>query len=253
MTPAWRALADEARRWSDTGKALEFWWRDDDARRPDPALSRLLALAERSGIPLTLAVIPQGADAALLSDLAPVVSVVQHGTDHVNRAPAGGKKSEFPPQENVAALTARIDSGRRMLLEACGARFVPALVPPWNRLARDRHAAVAAAGLRGLSQYGPRPGASPFPGLRQVNTHVDIIDWQGGRRFVGEDRALEAAVRHLLARRTGLADAEEPTGWLTHHACHDAAAWNYLERLFEMCSALPGVRWRNAQELFHAT
>ena len=92
----------------------------------------------------------------------------------------------------------------------------------------------------------------PAPGLRQVNTHVDIIDWKGGRRFAGEDAALNAALRHLQARRTGAVDAAEPTGWLTHHACHDEATWSFLERLFELSRGQPGVRWRSAQELFHA-
>lgn len=252
MTPAWRALADETARWHEGGREVEFWWRDDDARRADPALDKLLALASRSDTPLALAVIPQGADAALLGALPKVVSVVQHGTDHVDRAAAGGKKTEFPPQESLGDLAGRLAAGRRALQDACGPRFVPALAPPWNRLSRDRLPAVAGAGFRGLSQFGPRQSALALPGVRQVNTHVDIIDWKSGRRFAGEDAALRAACRHLEARRQGAADGAEPTGWMTHHACHDEAAWSFLERLFEFCRAIPGLRWRSAEELFHA-
>lgn len=252
MRPGWRTLADEAAQWHEAGKALEFWWRDDDASRPSPAVRRLLELAARSGVPLALAVIPHGADAGLLGALEPGVSVLQHGTDHVNRGPQGGKKTEFPSYEPEAELAARLGTGRRALEAACGARFVPALAPPWNRLAWDRLRPVAEAGLRGLSQFGPRTAAVPAPGLRQVNTHVDIIDWMGGRRFVGEEAALQAALRHLKARRAGGVDAAEPTGWLTHHACHDESAWSFLEQLFDQCRGFPGVRWRSAQELFHA-
>jgi hypothetical protein len=251
LTPAWQALADEAARWRDADRPLDFWWRDDDARRADPALSKLLDLAARSTTPLVLAVIPKDADAALLGAMDEGVTVIQHGTDHVNRGPAGGKKTEFPLLEDANALTARLAVGRRALESACGARFVPALAPPWNRLAPDRLAAVAAAGLSGISQFGARATATPAPGLRQVNTHVDIVDWKTDRRFIGEEAALVAARRHLEARRACLVDADEPTGWLTHHACHDQAAWDFLERLFDTCSALPGVRWRSAQELFH--
>jgi hypothetical protein len=64
---------------------------------------------------------------------------------------------------------------------------------------------------------------------------------------------LEAAVRHLSARRAGTADAAEPTGFLTHHAVHDEAAWDFLHRLFETTSAIPGVEWRRAEELFHGS
>jgi hypothetical protein len=82
---------------------------------------------------------------------------------------------------------------------------------------------------------------------------VDLIAWRGGRGFVGEEAALGAAVRHLTAKREGRADAGEPTGWLSHHAVHDEAAWAFLERLFETCRPAPGLRWRGAQELFHAS
>ena len=83
-----------------------------------------------------------------------------------------------------------------------------------------------------------------------MNTHVDIIAWNAGRGFVGEDTALDATLRHLAARRTGAVEAAEPTGILTHHACHDEAAWSFLERLFETTREAAGVRWRDAAGLF---
>jgi hypothetical protein len=58
-------------------------------------------------------------------------------------------------------------------------------------------------------------------------------------------------VKHLAAKREGAADAAEATGWLSHHAVHDEAAWNFLERLFETVRAATGARWLGAQELFH--
>jgi hypothetical protein len=83
-----------------------------------------------------------------------------------------------------------------------------------------------------------------------VNTHVDLIDWRGQGGFAGEAAVLGLAVRHLAARREGRADALEPTGWLTHHARHDAAAWQFLEQLFEFTGRMGGVRWRSAADLF---
>jgi hypothetical protein len=85
--------------------------------------------------------------------------------------------------------------------------------------------------------------------LRQVNTHVDIIAWQSGRGFVGEDSALHMLVGHLASRRRVELDAAEPTGLLTHHARHDEAAWAFLERLFAFTREA-GARWRTAAELF---
>jgi hypothetical protein len=74
--------------------------------------------------------------------------------------------------------------------------------------------------------------------LKQVNTHVDIVDWHAGRRFIGEARALGLVLNSV--------ESKEPIGWLTHHAVHDEAAWNFLERLFSLRS----VRWARAEELF---
>ncbi len=78
---------------------------------------------------------------------------------------------------------------------------------------------------------------------------MDIIAWQAGRGFVGETEALQLTLRHLAGRRSGALDAAEPTGLLTHHACHDAAAWAFLEHFFAFTRAA-GARWREIAELF---
>jgi hypothetical protein len=84
----------------------------------------------------------------------------------------------------------------------------------------------------------------------QVNTHVDVIDWRGTRGFIGEQQALGAATAHLQARREGRADANEATGWLTHHLAHDDACWAFLERLFDRTRREPAVAWQRADILF---
>ena len=251
MSSAWLALSDEIARWRDAGQAVELWWRDDDAARPDPALERLLAISARAGVPVALAVVPLNADAALLAGFGATVSVLQHGTDHIDRAARGEKKTEFTEAEAPEAALARLGSCRKRLQAQAGNRFVPVLAPPWNRLPKHLVSQLPLIGFRGLSQFGARAGAEPSPGLRQVNTHVDIIAWRSGRGFAGDDESLAAAVRHLAAKRTGTADPDEATGWLTHHARHDEAAWSFLERLFEATGGRSEVRWRGAQELFH--
>jgi hypothetical protein len=253
MNGAWRELTEELARWRDGGRVAEFWWRDDDAARPDPALARLCALSAQSTVPLALAVVPMDSGPALLGVLRETVTVIQHGTDHRNRAGASEKKTEFPAAEFPQAAVARLAGARERLASWAGSRFVPVLAPPWNRLPETLVSQLASAGFLGLSRYGARATAHPAPGVRQVNTHVDLIAWHAGRGFVGEDVALGAAVRHLAAKREGGADAGEPTGWLSHHAVHDEAAWAFLERLFETLRAVPGLRWRSAQELFHAS
>ena len=246
----WRALADECARWRDVGRPVEFWWRDDDASRPVLPLARLLALADANQVPVALAVVPEAADAALLAGLSARVCVLQHGVDHHNRGAAGEKKTELPASEPPDAALTRLTRARIRLAVLAGERSIGVLVPPWNRLSGQLIAHLPAAGFRGLSRYGARNAVEAAPGLRQSNTHVDLIAWHAGRGFVGEEAALGLAVGHLAQRRLRSVDASEATGWLTHHACHDEAAWRFLEQLFEVSRRLPGVRWVAARDLF---
>ena len=243
----WQALDEELARWRDAGRAPEFWWRDDDATALTAPLERLLALADASAVPLALAVIPLGAGAELFS--AASADVLLHGTDHRNRAAPGEKKTEFAASEAEDDAIARLKSARERLAKLAGPRFLPVLAPPWNRFKRALLARLPECGLHGVSGYGTRAAAHAAPGVVEVNTHVDIIDWHGTRGFVGEETALGAALKHLAARRAGTANASEPTGLLTHHAVHDTAAWTFIARFCER-TRRAGGRWREAGALF---
>ena len=236
---SWAALEAEVRRRSDAGKPVEFWWRDDDATSPNPALDRLLDLSSTHIVPVALAVIPQDASRELFEALHDHVTVLQHGTDHRNRAAAGEKKTEYPAHESVQDALDRIRRGKDQLKGA--ANFLPVLAPPWNRFRRDLLDKLPGLGFRGISAYGAQPRREAAPGLAQVNTHVDIIAWRCGRRFAGEEQVIAQAMKWLAA--------DGPIGWLTHHAVHDAPAWDFLERLF----TLRGIRWLSAKECFSYT
>jgi len=67
---------------------------------------------------------------------------------------------------------------------------------------------------------------------------------------VGTERALQLLTDHLEARRTGQADAKEPTGLLTHHLRHDEEAWTFIDQLLAFGARHPVVRWRSAAEIF---
>jgi hypothetical protein len=236
----WRELHAALNERNEAGRRVDFWWRDDDASAPSPALERAVGLSKTYGIPLALAVIPQDAKPQLFQGLHEHVTVLQHGTDHRNRATAGEKKTEYPGAESAESALARISHGTQKLSEVRS--FIPILTPPWNRMRQDLLDKLPGIGIRGISAYGPQKSREPAPGLRQVNTHVDVVAWRRGRRFVGEDEVLVSTLRHLRS-------TEGPIGWLTHHAVHDAATWGFLERLF----ALKDVRWVSAAEAFSYT
>jgi hypothetical protein len=238
---SWDEFEDELARRRDAGRPVQFWWRDDDAAAVSPSLKKLIQLSKKSAVPLALAVIPERAEPELFKLLHERVTVLQHGTDHRNRAAAGEKKTEYPAAEPLDAALARIFDGLGSLRTFAGKKFLPVLAPPWNRLPKGLITQLPAIGVRGISAYGARTSAEPAPGLCQVNTHVDIVAWRRGKRFVGETEAFLTALKHL--------GGDEPVGWLTHHAQLDDAAWNFLARLF----ALEGVRWLSAPEAFSYT
>jgi hypothetical protein len=225
MALGWRAFAEEVAR-----RKPVFWLRDDDAVTVTPALERLLALS--AGIPIALAVVPELAEPSLFDK---DVAVLQHGCDHRNRAAPGEKKTEFPAAESVPQALERIRLARERLVAMGGSRVLPVMAPPWNRMRRELAAELPKIGILGLSGYGSEQA---LPGVTQVNTHVDIIAWREGKRFIGEEQAAQLAMTYFAKQR--------PIGWLTHHAVHDEAAWRFLERLF----ALRGPRWVGAAELF---
>ena len=150
MIEQFKTVVAELDLWRDQELVLPVWWRDDDATVPSPALDRLVALSARFGAPLHLAVIPEPATEALAARLrrAPLVSVLPHGWQHRNHAPADQKKAEFGPHRPVAEMLAEIAAGWRLVSELFGAqalaRLHPAVEPDCagtcRRAAASRHA-----------------------------------------------------------------------------------------------------------------
>ncbi|WP_395015725.1 polysaccharide deacetylase family protein [Dongia sp.] len=229
----WGDLARECEIWGAAGRTATWWWRDDDAVAATPALDRLLEVARG---PIGLAVIPAGLHGDLAPRLrqSPAALVLQHGYQHRNHAPEGGRKSEFPDERDAQAVARDLSDGFRKLSAAFGGQFLPVLTPPWNRIGGRSVAILQSIGFIGLTRYQPRT-TRVVHGLNQVNTHVDVIDWRGKNGpsggFLGEDACLSLFIGHLQARRQGQADRDEPTGVLSHHLVHDPATWRFLEKL----------------------
>jgi len=246
----WQSFEDELAAWRDAGDTAAFWWRDDDATRPTEQLDRLLGLAETYAVPLVVAVVPEPAAPELASRLAecPWAGAAQHGYRHHNHEPEGVKKSEYGESRTEAEMTDEIRAGWSRLDGF--ANRLPVFVPPWNRLSETAFRAVRKAGFIGVSGFAVRSRAEPVAGLRQVNTHLDIIDWRGTRGFTGEEKALSDIVTHLAAKRLGSADANEPTGLLTHHLDHDEASWTFVEKLLHWTREQDSVKWPQLTDVF---
>lgn len=224
---------------AEAGQPVRFWLRDDDAVAPTPALDALLAVTGDLGIPATLAVIPKFTGQDLADRLAEAghVTVAVHGWAHVNHAEAGEKKQELGRHRPLAAVAQELRAGFAHLQQVFPARFVPVLVPPWNRIAPEVVAELPGLGFRALSTFGPaKPGPLPV-----INTDVDLIDWHGNRG--GRPDA------DLVADICAAIDKGGPVGLLTHHLVHDAQAWGFLERFLTLTAGHSACQWTGLRDL----
>jgi hypothetical protein len=252
-TDPWAALDTELDAWAAAGRTADLWWRDDDAVAWGPRLERLCELTATTG--LLLAVIPARAEDGLArASQVPHVRIAQHGYAHVNHAPKGQGLGawELGLHRGEARVLAELDEGRAHLQAIFGGRFMAVVVPPWNRIDPALFGPLAERGYRGVSAFGPRADykSGERYDLVVANAHCDPIKWKGGARFAGEAKALGDLIGHLKARRTGAVDADEPTGFLTHHIDLDDDGWAFCARLAGAVAAHPAARWRDALDIF---
>lgn len=254
-TDDWQPLVSELDRWQSLGRAATFWWRDDDASRPGPQLSRLLALSKETNTPIVLASIPATADAAFADTVlsCSTAYVAQHGYAHINHAKGSGDKGawELGRHRPLQDVLSELRQGREILSDLFGAdRFLPVMVPPWNRIDPSVIAELPDLGFTTLSLCDARPSPEAAPGLRLINSHCDPIKWKEGARFTGTAKSVSFITDHLRARRSGKADASEPTGLLTHHIDHDPATWSFCEKLLSVLSEHPSAYFPSPKDIF---
>ncbi|WEX75591.1 polysaccharide deacetylase family protein [Sinorhizobium numidicum] len=253
MTAAlWQPLIERLDRLQATGRAADFWLRDDDAVEPTAALERLIDLTDRFSIPATLAVIPAFTDERLSHHLAGRgdINIAVHGWSHQNHASTGEKRQELGAHRTRGTVVRELRMGYARLAALYPTSFVPLLVPPWNRIDFGLIADLPEIGFRALSVFGPEASGKfalvrPDPELVIINTHVDVMDWHGTRgcRDHGE------IVRDIARRLDLLSDGHETVGILTHHLVHDESVWTFLSELFEITARHPACSWRKVVDL----
>jgi hypothetical protein len=255
VTGAWNWLLRELDRWGESGRCADFWWRDDDAIDSSVQLERVLQLSTRHNAPLALAVIPAQLKPALSDKLQSYtqVSVLQHGYNHQSHAAPGERKLELGGTRSHDDILCDLRQGRKILQQQFGARFCAVLVPPWNRIDQTVVQALPTLGFAGISTMRVRRNAWPAAGLRQVNTHLDPINWRHGNDFIGLYPSIAILIQHLVARRSGYRDLDEATGILSHHLVQNDAVWRFLDDLFALLAEHPAVNWSAAPAIWKAS
>lgn len=246
----WQPLRTELDRWSEDGRQIRLWLRDDDAIAPSPALERLAALGERFDLPVLLAVIPMLAQPALAPALRTLTALLpcQHGCWHRDHEPPEAKKSEFGGDRPTELVRAEIQQARQRLGDLLGDTGLPVFVPPWNRIDPGHAALLPALGFVGLSCFrGSRLEPSGAPTL--AHTHLDIMDWRAGRIGRPPQELATEACRLLAAMRAG-SPRDTAFGLLLHHRDHDAGAWAVLDSCLALFRGHPAVIPTDPRRLF---
>ncbi|MCP4769502.1 MAG: hypothetical protein GY875_25005 [Gammaproteobacteria bacterium] len=254
MAPAqaWDWLRGELDLWEEAGLQARFWWRDDDAFEPGQRLERLLRLGQQYAAPLALAVIPARLDTGLGDYLQAHTHscVLQHGYAHDSHAAPGARKLELGGTRATEDIVADLARGFQILQQHFAAGFTPVLVPPWNRIDERVLEQLPTIGFNGISTMKVRRSANPAPQLLQVNTHLDPVNWRHKGGFIGIYPAIAILIQHLIARRLGYRDFDEPTGILTHHLVQDDAVWRFLENLLAFLQSHPAASWIDAPNIW---
>jgi hypothetical protein len=241
----WSPLKRELAKWQENGRVASLWLRDDDAEAATPALDGLLEITAAHGVAVLLGIIPARAAATLGERLLGLghVEPAVHGVSHFNHAGQGEKKAELGDERPADMVLAELGAARERM-----ARLFPALsgilVPPWNRIARAVAERIGEAGFTAISTFGWRPLA---PGVRQLNTHVDLVDWKSTARL----REIDEAIAHLAG---ALATSREhhgfaPVGVLSHHLRGNGETKRMLDRFFDGTARQSALRWASAGEL----
>ncbi len=240
--PDWRPLDEALRRRADAPSPVAMWWRDDDAVAATPALDRLIATSRRLAWPLGLAVVPALLEPSLPARLSGArdVDVLVHGLRHANHATAGARKAEFGTGRPLGAMLREAARALRLTRASFPEAHLPVFVPPWNRVDPGLTDRLADLGFLAVSTF--LRGAPHGPGLAILETHLDPVDWHGGRGLAEPDRLVAVLAADIVAARA-------PIGILTHHLAQDEATWRFVEALLERLGRAPGISRASARDL----
>lgn len=241
-------MRDELDLWADAGLSARLWLRDDDAVAPTGQLNRLAGLADRFGLAMLLAVVPGAATESLgrMIEANPLLDVAVHGYRHLNHAVPGEKSIELGGERPAGEICQELAVSSARLRHLFAKSATNILVPPWNRIRADIVEQLPGLGFTALSTFGAASEAEGIDGLKQINTHLDIIDWKttrGGRDPGWLASEFVKLLRSARECRSG------PIGVLTHHLVHDDTAWEFLENLFTVTRQHPGAKWYAAADL----
>ena len=212
ITDALNEILAELNAWTHAKMTAALWWRDDDAALPCVELDHLIRLTDEYAVPCSLAAIPLRAGEPLRETIshAPHIWILQHGYSHKNHAPSGSGAWELGLHRPKSAVIEDLRNGMLKLSQLFKDRFVPVLVPPWNRMNSELLPYLPIMGFRGVSASYRKHGPVPPSDFRIADALCDVLTWKKKKaRFVGAEQCANDLIEHLRDKRTGIVDRSE--------------------------------------------
>lgn len=237
----WDPIKEEIKIWNGEGLCLPFWWRDDDAVKPTPELERLNTLSLDLQIPVHIAVIPKFATLELADFVKAnhnITSLI-HGWSHENHAPEGQKKAEFGAHRSKEEMKLDLQRSVSQMSEIFGETYSTIFVPPWNRVSPEIYPLLVELGISMISASKVRQNKNIYPGLEQINTHLEPISYKVKNTLVEPEIFIAKLSAKLHDRRIGIADNSEPFGYLTHHLAQNEDMWRLSETFLNLIKEFP--------------
>ena len=232
LETGYQRLEREINRLDSENKRVDIWWRDDDLEAPSHSLENMISVSDNINLAPLLAVVPAKASEQLVKLLNQCkVNIAMHGLHHYNYEPLTRKKAEFGSFRPIEAQWKDLKTGIHQLDQLFGDLFLKCFVPPWNRINNELIKSLPSFGISSLSTFASRKQATPVPGLLQINTHVDVIDWKEEQVFIGAELMADKIAAELQNRRTRTKGAPEPIGLLTHHLIMSIDDWKEFQEV----------------------
>ena len=232
LETGYQRLESEINRLETENKRVEIWWRDDDLESPSHSLENMISVSDDINLAPLLAVIPARASNQLVKLLNQCnLNIAMHGLHHYDYEPSTRKKAEFGSFRPIEVQWRDLKTGTRQLEQLFGDLFLKCFVPPWNRINNKLTKSLPSFGISSLSTFASSSKATPVPGLLQINTHVDVIDWKEKKRFIGAELLADKIAAELQNRRTKTIGAAEPIGLLTHHLIMSTDDWKEFQEV----------------------
>jgi len=249
-------LLTELDAWTKADMTAKLWWRDDDAGEPCVELDTLFRFSNEHVVPCGLAAVPAWAGEPLRKDVSnqPHIWILQHGYAHINHVPGSGKAWELGKHRPTSIILEELRAGMLKFTQLFKNRFVPVLVPPWNRMDPELLPYLSVMGYRGISTSYSKHRPLPLDNLRVADAHCDVLRWkEKPARFAGTEKCVKLIVNHLRDKRTGQTDETEPTCVLTHHQVMDQGAWDFMDTLFSLTNGHSAASWLSPTDIWPAT